>query len=57
MRGDYLAARTGNWGEPGQVVSDMARQWLLGKGFEFGAVGEAELKGFDQSVALYEVSQ
>ena len=43
-----LAARIGDWGEPGQVlVSDVVRQLLLGKGFEFTSVGEAELKGLD----------
>ena len=36
-------------------VSDVVRQLLLGKGFEFGAVGEAKLKGFDEAVTLYEV--
>jgi hypothetical protein len=33
----------------------VVRQLLLGKGFEFTSVGEAELKGFDEAVALYEV--
>ena len=51
-----LAARIGDWGEPGQVlVSDVVRQLLLGKGFEFTSVGNAELKGFDEAVVLYEV--
>jgi len=51
-----LAARIGDWGEPGQVlVSDVVRQLLLGKGFEFTLMGEAELKGFDEPVALFEV--
>ena len=31
-----LAARIGDWGEPGQVlVSNVVRELLLGKGFEF----------------------
>ena len=52
-----LAARIGDWGEPGQVlVSDVVRQLLLGKGFQFTSVGDAELKGFDERVAVYEVS-
>jgi class 3 adenylate cyclase len=51
-----LAARIGDWGEPGRVlVSDVVRQLLLGKGFEFAPAGSAELKGFDAPVALYEV--
>ena len=52
-----LAARIGDWGEPGQVlVSDVVRQLLLGKGFEFTSVGSAELKGLDEPVPLYEVT-
>ena len=52
-----LAARIGDWGEPGQVlVSDVVRQLLLGKGFAFTSVGEAELKGIDGTVPLYEVA-
>ncbi len=52
-----LAARIGDWGEPGQVlVSDVVRPLLLGKGFNFASVGSAELKGFDEPVPLYEVS-
>ena len=51
-----LAARIGNWGEPGHVVvSNVVRELLLGKGFEFTSVGDATLKGFDEPVALYEV--
>ncbi len=52
-----LAARIGDWGAPGQVlVSDVVRQLLLGKGFEFTSVGSAELRGLDEPVALYEVT-
>ncbi len=52
-----LAARIGDWGEPGQVLcSNVVRELLLGKGFAFESVGEAELKGFDLAVTLYEVS-
>ncbi len=44
--------------EPGQVlVSNVVRQLLLGKGFEFTSVGEAELKGLDEPVALFQVSE
>ena len=52
-----LAARIGDWGEPGQVlVSNVVRELLLGKGFEFASVGRAELKGLDEPVPLYEVT-
>ncbi len=52
-----LAARIGDWGEPGQVLcSNVVRELLLGKGFEFTSVGSAELKGLDEPVPLYEVS-
>ncbi len=51
-----LAARIGDWGEPGQVLcSNVVRELLLGKGFEFTSVGKAELKGFDEPVAVFEV--
>jgi class 3 adenylate cyclase len=52
-----LAARIGDWGEPGQVLcSNVVRELLLGKGFAFTSVGSAELKGLDEPVPLYEVS-
>jgi class 3 adenylate cyclase len=51
------AARIGDRAEPGQVlVSDVVRQLCEGKTFEFTSVGDATLKGFDEPVALYEVS-
>ncbi len=51
-----LAARICDWGEPGQVLcSNVVRELLLGKTFDFTSVGEATLKGFDEPVALYEV--
>ena len=51
-----LAARIGNWGEPGQVLcSNVVRELLLGKGFTFQPVGEAALKGFADPVVLFEV--
>jgi class 3 adenylate cyclase len=53
-----LASRIANWGEPGRVlVSDVVRQLLLGKGFQFDGVGEIELKGFPEPVAIFEVSE
>jgi len=43
--------------EPGQVlVSNVVRELLLGKGFAFISVGEAELKGLDEPVPVYEVA-
>ena len=36
------------------VVSDVVRGLLFRKDFEYGPPGEAELKGFDESVALYD---
>ena len=38
------------------VVSNVVRELLLGKGFEFPSVGDATLNGFDEPVALYEVA-
>jgi class 3 adenylate cyclase len=37
------------------LVSDVVRQVVAGKGFEFEDRGEVELKGFDQPVPLFEV--
>ncbi|HJM88147.1 MAG TPA: adenylate/guanylate cyclase domain-containing protein [Dehalococcoidia bacterium] len=51
-----LAARIGDWGEPGQVlVSNVVRELLLGKTFGFTSAGDVTLKGFDEPVALYAV--
>jgi class 3 adenylate cyclase len=51
-----LAARIGDWGEPGQVlVSDVVRQLLLGKGFTFEHAGDAELKGFESPLPVFRV--
>ena len=51
-----LARGICDWAEPGQVlVSDVVRQLVAGKGFEFKPVGEQLLKGFDEPVALYKV--
>lgn len=53
-----LASRIGNWGDPGRVlVSDVVRQLLLGKGFAFELAGDAELKGLDGLVAIYEAER
>ncbi len=52
-----LAARINDRAEPGQVlVSNVVRELCAGKTFEFTSVGEATLKGFDEPVALYEVT-
>jgi adenylate cyclase len=41
---------------PGQIVaSDVVRQLVAGKGFLFADRGEVALRGFDDSVRLYEV--
>jgi hypothetical protein len=42
--------------QPGRVlVSDVVRQLVAGKGFEFEHHGAESLKGFDEPVSLYEV--
>ncbi len=52
-----LAARITDRAEPGQVlVSRVVRDLCAGKTFTFTSVGEATLKGFDEPVALYQVS-
>ncbi len=52
-----LAARITDRAEPGQVlVSRVVADLCAGKGFEFTSVGDATMKGFDEPVALYEVS-
>ena len=51
-----LAARIGDWGEPGQVLaSNVVRELLLGKAFDFTSMGEAELKGLGEPVRVFEV--
>ena len=35
--------------------TDVVRQLLMGKGFSFSHVGEAELKGFETPIGVYEV--
>ena len=49
-----LASRIGDHAAPGQVlVSEVVRQLSAGKGFDFQSIGEARLKGFDESMRLY----
>ena len=53
-----LAARIVAEAEPGQVlVSDAARQLLVGKPYTFEPVGSRYVKGFDDAIALYEVAR
>ncbi len=50
------AARITATAEGGEIlVSDVVRQLVKGKDFLFADVGERQLKGFDESVRLYEV--
>jgi class 3 adenylate cyclase len=39
------------------LVTDVLRQLLLGKGFVFTPVGQAELKGFAEPIEVFEVSE
>jgi len=51
-----LAARVCARAEAGTVLtSDVVRQLVAGKGFLFADLGEAELRGFEDPVRLYEV--
>ena len=44
-----MTQRISDWGEPGHVMaSDVVRQLLFGKGLQFKALAEAELKGFER---------
>ncbi len=50
------AARITATAEGGEIlVSDVVRQLVKGKDFLFADIGERQLKGFDESVRLYEV--
>jgi class 3 adenylate cyclase len=52
-----LAARICDRAEPGQVlVSRVVADLCAGKGLEFASAGEATHKGFDEPVALFEVT-
>jgi class 3 adenylate cyclase len=51
-----MAARIAGKAGGGEILaSDVVRQLVAGKGFLFSDRGEAELKGFDDPVRLYEV--
>jgi len=51
-----LAARVCARAEPGAIlVSDVVRQLVAGKGVLFADMGPVELKGFEESVRLYEI--
>lgn len=51
-----LAARICARGEAGEILSsDVVRQLVAGKGFLFADQGEAEIRGFEDPVRLYEV--
>jgi class 3 adenylate cyclase len=52
-----LAARICQHAEAGQIlVSDVVRQLAAGKGFLFSDKGEAELRGFEDPIKLWELS-
>jgi len=52
-----LARRICDRADPGQVVvSDVVRQLVAGKGFSFHELGAEILKGFEEPVALFNVS-
>ena len=51
-----MAARIAAKAEGGEILaSDVVRQLVAGKGFLFADRGEAELRGFEEPVRLYEV--
>ncbi len=51
-----LAARVCAHAEPGQILtSNVVQELAAGKGFDFADKGEAELKGFEKPLRLYEV--
>jgi class 3 adenylate cyclase len=51
-----LAARVCAFAQPGQILtSNVIRELCVGKPFVFSEIGEAELKGFAQSLRLHEV--
>jgi class 3 adenylate cyclase len=53
----HLARRVCDAAGPERIwVANVVRDLCLGKGFEFVSVGTAELKGFVEPVALYEVT-
>jgi class 3 adenylate cyclase len=51
-----LASRLSSHARPGQiVVSSVVRDLAIGKGFQFGDLGEVTPKGFDEAVRIFEV--
>ena len=51
-----LAARLVDHAQPGQIIaSDVVRQLAAGKNFLFSDLGEAELRGFEDPVKLWEL--
>jgi class 3 adenylate cyclase len=51
-----LASRVCNRADAGEILtSDVVRQLVAGKGFLFADRGEAELRGFEDSVRIFEV--
>ena len=50
------AARIGDNARGGEIhTSDVVRQLVAGKGFEFSDLGQVSLKGFDEPQRLFEV--
>jgi len=51
-----LAARTAAKANGGEIlVTDVVRQLVTGKGFQFSDRGESEMKGFEEPVRLFQV--
>jgi class 3 adenylate cyclase len=51
-----LAARLCSYGTPGQIlVPGVVRDLSMGKGFNFAAIGDVPLKGFEEPIRIYEV--
>ena len=51
-----LAGRLSGQARPGQiVVSSVVRDLSIGKGFDFGDLGEVALRGFEDAVRIFEV--
>ena len=52
------ASRISDLGSAGEVlVADSIRQLAIGKGFEFESVGQVELKGFPEPVAIWKATR
>ncbi len=51
------ASRIADLGQAGEIlVADSVRQMAIGKGFNFDASGEVQLKGFDEQTTLWKVT-